>query len=133
MIVGNTVLQKKKCLANLVAVHLKSVGHEASIIENRVNSEGHTDRVLVDSSIGLVHVVASVNEDPNGSIPTSDFEDGSQSFMTDKKYVAYGWNTKDRRTIVMVVPTSFVLGHKSLTKNEIKAERIKEFSFVLRQ
>jgi len=131
MIVGNTVLQKKKCLANLVAKHLNSIGHEASIVENRVNSVGHTDRVLVESQIGLVHVVASVNDDPNGSIPTSDFEDGDQSFLTDKNFVAYGWNTKDKRTIVIFVPTSFVLGHKSLSKNQIKGAKVKEFSFVL--
>ena len=78
MITGTTVLERKKCLAALVAGHLTSLGHTASIIEGRINSQGHTDRVLVESSIGLVHLTASVNRDPQGSIPTSDFEDGSQ-------------------------------------------------------
>ncbi len=132
MITGTTVLERKKSLAALVAGHLTSLGHTASIIEGRINSQGHTDRVLVESSIGLVHLTASVNRDPQGSIPTSDFEDGSQDFLADKDFVAYGWITKDHRTMIMVVPIARVLGNMSLSKNQIREASVREYSTVLR-
>ena len=132
MIIGDTPLAKKKCLAKLVAQDLIEKGHKATIIENRVNSKGHTDRVLVDSSIGLVHVVASRNDDPNGSILTSDIDDGDQSFLMDKDFVAYGWNTKDKKkTIVKFVPVSFVLGKKSLSKDQIRDASNRDYNFSL--
>ena len=133
MINGKTVLERKKCLAALVARHLASLGHTASIVEGRVNSQGHTDRVLVESSIGLVHITASVNREPEGSIPTSDFEDASQAFLADKDFVAYGWNTKDDRTMIMFVPVADVLGNKSLSKNQIRSASSRQFSAALRQ
>ena len=133
MINGKTVLERKKCLAALVARHLESLGHSASVVEGRTNSEGHTDRVLVESSIGLVHLTASVNREPDGSIPTSDYEDGSQSFLADKDFVAYGWNTKDDRTMIMFVPVANVIGNKSLSKSQIRSASRREYSTVLRQ
>lgn len=131
MISGNTVLERKRCLAELVADRLISLGVNASLIENRVNSKGHTDRVLVESSIGLIHLVASVNEDPEGSIPTSDFQDGSQDFLADKDFVVYGWNTKDKRAMIMFVPIENVLGNKSLSKSQIKDANIRKYSYVI--
>ncbi len=132
MITGNTVLERKKCLADLVAHHLESLGYPAKVVEGRKNSQGHTDRVLVDSSIGLVHLTASVNQEPNGSIPTSDFEDGDQSFLADKDFVAYGWNTKDNRTLIMFVPIADIIGNKSLSKSQIRLASNRTFSTVLR-
>lgn len=132
MLSGKTVLERKKCLAALVARHLASLGHTASVVEGRINSQGHTDRVLVESSIGLVHLTASVNREPDGSIPTSDYEDGSQSFLADKDFVAYGWNTKDNRTMIMFVPTASVIGNKSLSKGQIRSASNREYSTVLR-
>jgi hypothetical protein len=128
MIVGKTVLERKRCLASLVSAHLNSVGAEASIVENRVNSKGHTDRVLVLSSIGIIHLTASVNQDPDGGIPTADYQDGGQEFLADKDFVAYGWNTKDKRTMIMIVPVDAVIGKKSLSKSEIRQARIPEYS-----
>ena len=133
MIDGKTILERKKSLAALVAHHLSSLGHSASVVEGRTNSLGHTDRVLVESSIGLVHLTASVNQDPDGSIPTSDYEDGGQSFLADKDFVAYGWNTKDKRTMIMFVPVSVVLGNKSLSKSQIRSASSREYSTVLRK
>jgi len=133
MIVGNTVLERKKCLAEIVASRLTSLGHTATLVEGRVNSKGHTDRVLVKSSIGLVHLTASVNQEPDGSIPSSDFEDGSQSFLADKEYVAYGWNTKDKRTMIMFVPAADVIGNKFMLKDKIVSSSNRVLSFVLRQ
>jgi len=131
MIVGKTVLERKRCLASLVSAHLNSVGAEASIVENRVNSKGHTDRVLVLSSIGIIHLTASVNQDPDGTIPTSDYQDGGQEFLADKDFVAYGWNTKDKRTMIMIVPVHAVIGNKSLSKGEIRRARIPDYSTTI--
>ncbi len=131
MITGKTVLDRKKSLAALVADHLASLGHKASIVEGRTNSQGHTDRVLVNSSIGLIHVTASVNKEPDGSIPTSDYDDGNQAFLADKDFVAYGWNTKDNRTMLMFVSMTAVIGKMSLSKSQIKRASIREYSIVL--
>lgn len=133
MIIGKTVLDRKKCLASLVEEHLNSLGKAATIIENRTNSKGHTDRVLVQSSIGLIHLTASVNQDPDGSIPTSDYQDGSQDFLADKDFVAYGWNTKDKRTMIMFVPVDSVLGNKSLSKSQIRASSNRDYNVVLKR
>ncbi len=133
MIIGKTKLERKKCLASIVAKHLVSLGHTASVVEGRINSKGHTDRVLVESSIGLVHLTASVNQEPDGSIPTSDHADDSQAFLADKDFVVYGWNTKDKRTMIMFVPIVSVIGNKSMSKSQIKSANNCEYSTVLRQ
>jgi hypothetical protein len=118
-IVGDTVSKRKKCLASLVEKHLISLGHEAQLIENHTNSADHTDQVVVKSSIGLIHITASSDTDPNASIRASDYQDGKQDFLVDKSHVAFGWNTKDRRTIILFVPAIYVEGKTSLTKSEI--------------
>ena len=131
MIEGKSKLDRKKCLAEIVAQHLVSLGHTASVVEGRINSAGHRDQVLVESSIGLVHLTASNNTEPGGSILSSDIENASQQFLADKSFVAYGWNTKDRRTMVMVVPIAAVLGNKSMTKDQIRLASVRELSKVL--
>lgn len=118
-IVGDTISKRKRCLAELVKEHLISLGHEAEVIENRTNSAGHTDQVVVESSIGIIHVSASSSLEPNACIRAADYQEGGQAFLVDKKYVAFGWNTKDRRTIVMFVQAKAVEGKPSLTKIEI--------------
>ncbi|WP_185822550.1 hypothetical protein [Xanthomonas sp. GW] len=133
MMEGKSKLDRKRSLANIVVQHLMSLGHTASVVEGRTNSCGHKDKILVDSSIGFVHLTASNNLEPGGSILSSDIEEGSQQFLADKSFVAYGWNTKDRRTIVMVVPIAAVLGNKSMTKDQIRSASIREYSLVLRQ
>jgi hypothetical protein len=120
LIVGDTVSKRKRCLAELVKKHLIALGHEAKLIDNRTNSAGHTDQVIVDSSLGIIHVSASSSLEPNASIRAADYQEGGQSFLVDKKYVAFGWNTKDKRTIIMFVNSKEVDGKPSLTKNEIK-------------
>lgn len=120
LLVGDTVLKRKKCLAELVKEHLITLGYEAKTIENRTNSAGHTDQVIVESSIGVIHLTASSSLEPNASIRAADYQEGGQDFLADKNYVAYGWNTKDRRTIIMFVPAREIEGKASLTKNEIK-------------
>lgn len=132
LIQGKTVLARKFCLAELVASHLQSVGVEATVLKDRRNSEGHIDRVVVDSAIGLIHLTASNNEEPNGSIPTADFVGKGQAFLADKEFVAYGWNTKDNRTMIMFVPTLSVIGHNSLTKAEIRQFSNLQYSVALR-
>ncbi len=120
LLVGDTVPKRKKCLAELVKEHLIALGHEAKIIENRTNSAGHTDQVIVESAIGLIHLTASSSLEPNASIRAADYQEGEQAFLADKEFVVYGWNTKDQRTIIMFVPAKKIQGKASLTKSEIK-------------
>ena len=130
MIVGSTKLDRKRSLAGIVASHLVSLGHQASVIENRVNSRGHKDLVLVESDLGLIHLTASINQEPGGSILASDVGDGSQDFLADKSLVAYGWIAKDGRTIVMFVPVDAVKGNRAMTKDQIRAASIREYNAV---
>lgn len=120
LIIGSTVLKRKKCLAELVEKHLNTIGHKAKLIEKRTNSAGHTDRVLIESDIGLVHLTASSKLQSNERIRTARYKDGDQAFLADKAYVAYGWNTNDDRTFIMFVPVAMVKGKTSLTKTEIE-------------
>ena len=131
MIEGKTKLERKRRLAQIVVDRLTSLGHTASIVKDRVNSKGHKDHILVDSQFGLIHLTASSNTDPAGTILTSDIEDASQAFLADKSFVAYGWNTQDSRAIVMLVPVAAVLGNKSMTKDQIRTASIREYTIVL--
>lgn len=119
-LVGDTIAARKKCLAYLVAEHLNSKGHSAQVHENRTNSKGHTDLVVVESSIGLIHLTASSNLDPNEKIRISDYQSDKQDFLADKTYVAYGWNTKDNRTIILFVLTDDLLGIENMCKSDIQ-------------
>jgi hypothetical protein len=131
VIEGKTKSERKRRLAVIVVDRLTALGHTASIVEGRVNSLGHKDRILVDSSLGLIHLTASSNTDPSGSILSSDIEDASQAFLADKSLVAYGWNAHDGRSIVMFVSVTAVLGNRSMTKDQIRASSISGYTKVL--
>lgn len=130
-IVGETVSKRKRRLADLVKEHLHSLGYSAETVDNRKNAAGHTDQVVVDSDIGLVHISFSSSLEPNASISAGDYVEGNQDFLVDKSYVAFGWNTKDGRTMIMFIHVNAVQGRLSLTKSEIKELRNRELSTVL--
>ena len=50
-IFGDTVSKRKKCLAELDKDHLLALGHDAKLTENRTNSAGHTDQIVVESQM----------------------------------------------------------------------------------
>ena len=131
MISGSTVVARKKSLAAIVAAHLNAIGETAKVVEARPNSEGHLDVVVVESSIGLVHLTASVSKDPNASMPVANFKDGRQAFLADKAYIAFGWNAKDDRTLVFFVQSERVRGKDSLTKAEIRSIAEQHLNAVL--
>lgn len=120
LLIGDTVSKRKKCLAELVEKHLNAIGHKAKLIERRANSAGHTDRVLIESDLGFIHLTASSNLQPNERIRTARYKDGDQAFLADKAYVAYGWNTEDDRTLIMFVSAGAIKGKVALTKTEIE-------------
>ncbi|WP_415900551.1 hypothetical protein [Neptuniibacter sp. QD48_11] len=132
MIVGDTVPKRKDSLALLVMEQLKKQGIDVNLVRNRTNSEGHKDQVVLESELGLIHVVASNCVDPNGTFATGPYIEESQTYLVDKDYVAYGWNTKDKRTFVMFVDPADVKGKESLSKSEIRDLRNKDLSFVVK-
>jgi hypothetical protein len=132
MIVGDTTPKRKESLAVLVKEQFDQKGIEANLVRNRTNSEGHKDQVLLETEIGLIHLTATNNVDPNSGFPTGSYETGSQTYLADKDYVAYGWNTKDKRTFVMFVDPANVKGKENLSKSEIRDLRNKELSFVVK-
>ena len=132
MIVGDTTPKRKESLAMLVLGQLKEKGIDANLVRNRTNSEGHKDQVLLETEIGLIHLAATNNVDPNSGFPTGSYETKSQTYLVDKDYVAYGWNTKDKRTFVMFVDPADVKGKENLSKSDIRDLRNKELSFVLK-
>ena len=117
---NTTKSARKRQLAELVAEHLKSLGHDATVATGRLNPSGHRDRVIVESSIGLVHTTASSSTDPNCAILTSDIDDGSQRFLEGKDWMAYGWGDRAGRTLVQFVRTEHVRGRPSMTKQDIR-------------
>jgi hypothetical protein len=126
-ILGKDVIERKKSLAELVVSHLTDLGHQAKIIKNRTNSKEHTDRLLVESSIGLVHITALSSKDPNEKIP---YQNNDQRWLADKEYVAVGWNTKDNRTFVFFIKSDDMLGRFDLSKTDLNALRNREYSKV---
>jgi len=124
---GKDVMARKQCLADLVVEHLTKLGHQAKIINNRTNSKEHTDRILVESSIGLVHITALSSTDPNEKIP---YQNNDQRWLADKTYVAVGWNTKDKRTFVFFIKAQDMLGKFDLSKTDLNYLRNRDFSTV---
>lgn len=131
MIIGASASERKKCVAHLVKARLESLNQTAQIVDTSPSQPDHPDNVVVESSIGRIHIIASVSRDPNGSIPTTDLEDQDLSFLADKDFVVYGWTTNDGRTMIMFVPAKDVLGHHYLSKNQIIAARDRDYSAVL--
>ena len=131
MISGETKLERKTALGHLVVKYLQSLGYKAELIKNRENSEGHKDQVLVDSDLGLIHLTATESIDPNASIRTANLIDGTQAFLADKQYVAYGWNTRDKRTFVIMVEANKVRGCRMLEKKKIVSMKTKSLSQVI--
>jgi hypothetical protein len=132
-LVGETVQERKKCLAKLVLEHFKSSGidHDASIVENRVNSAGHRDLVLVHSQkLGLIHVTAIGNTPQDTPLPFFR-EEGDQDWLVEKTLVAFGWVDRDDRTLIFFVNAEFVRKNPKLTKRMILANRDTTLSVTL--
>lgn len=114
-LVGNSVPERKSCLADLVVEHLSAKADDgrvldgrAEVIRNRTNADGHTDQVVVNSPrFGLIHVMALSGADPNGSIPFHR-EGKGHDWLADKSYVAFGWNALDGRTLIHFVEAATV-------------------------
>lgn len=126
-ILGTDAMERKKSLADLVISHLTELGHEATLLRNRTNSKEHTDRILIDSNIGLVHVTALSSKDPNEKIP---YQKNDQRWLADKSYVAIGWNTKDNRTFLFFIKAEDMLGKFDLSKTDLNSMRDRTLSKV---
>lgn len=124
---GKSTLKRKNYLADLVVSHLIQLGHQAKIIQNRENSKKHTDLTLVESSIGLVHIIALSSKKPNEKIP---YQKNDQEWLADKAYVAIGWNDNDNRTLLFFVKAEEILGNFELYKKDIKRLRDRDLSKV---
>tara|TARA_R110001599_G_scaffold58612_9_gene162321 strand:+ start:11215 stop:11613 length:399 start_codon:yes stop_codon:yes gene_type:complete len=131
MITGNTVHERKESLAELVKNHLNKLGKSAEIILNRTNSAGHTDRVLVKSEIGFIHITTTSFSDPNASLVTGGFVEKEQDFAEDKAFICYGWVTRDKRTFLMFVEPKHIIGLERISKQQITKLRNREFSKVI--
>lgn len=124
---GKDVIERKKSLADLVISRLEGLGHKTRLVKNRTNSKNHTDRILVESDIGLIHVTALSSKDPNEKIP---YQNNDQRWLADKSYVAVGWNTKDNRTFVFFIKAEDMLGKYDLSKTDLNSLRDKSLSIV---
>jgi len=131
LIIGNTVQERKKSVANLVKDHLNSLGKEAELLFNVTNSVGHKDMVVVKSDVGLIHITTTSSNDPNASLVTGGFKDNEQDFLSDKDYVCYGWVTKDKRTFLMFVEPKEIVGIDGISKQKITSLRNRELSVVI--
>ncbi|MFZ3192485.1 MAG: hypothetical protein WA154_04660 [Moraxellaceae bacterium] len=128
----DSVLERKNCLSSLVEGHLKNLGHSAEIIKNKMNSAGHTDTVLVSSSVGLVHCSATPSTKSNAYILVADFDaEGGQDYLADKDWVAFGWNRKDKTTSIMFLSVEAVRNKRRMSKQEIIALRDRQLSIIL--
>ncbi|ARD46408.1 hypothetical protein [Colwellia sp. PAMC 21821] len=130
-ITGNSVQQRKKCLAHLVVEHLIGLGEVAEVVENETNSEGHKDQVVIKSSLGIIHVTATESIDPNATIPIANYKDHNQNFLAGKDFVVFGWNTKDKRTMLIFVKATNLLGLISVSKPQIVKLKTKEYSVAI--
>jgi len=130
-ITGNSFLQRKKCLALLVVEHLTGLGEDAEIIVFEKNSEGYRDQVVVKSSLGVIHVIATASKDPNEKILIANYNDHNQNFLAGKDFVVFGWNTRDKRTMLIFVKAIDLLGLISLSKSQIVKLKIKKYSVAI--
>jgi len=130
-ITGNSFLQRKKCLALLVVEHLTGLGEDAEIIVFEKNSEGYRDQVVVKSSLGVIHVIATASKDPNATILIANYNDHNQNFLAGKDFVVFGWNTRDKRTMLIFVKAADLLGLIGLNKPQIAKLKTKKYSVVI--
>ena len=123
---GDNPQQRKLSLAEIVTDHLNSKELNAKLLKNRTNSEGHTDQVVVESDLGLIHITALSSKNPNEAIP---YQGGDQKWLADKEYIAVGWNSDAKRMLIFFVKASNFIGRTDLTKPIVK--ELSEFSAVL--
>lgn len=126
---GDNIPQRKKSLAIIVCKHLNTLNLNAKLIENRTNSAGHTDRVVIESDLGLVHITALSSSNPNDLIP---YQRGSKNWFEDKSYIAVGWNVSDGRTLVFFIPSKHFKERNDLSKSNIKPLCNKELTAILK-
>lgn len=125
---GENRQQRKKSLAFLACEHLNTLSLNANIIENRPNSAGHRDLVVIESDLGLVHVTALSGTNPNDLIP---YQGNDKSWVEEKSYIAVGWNTSKGKTLIFFVPSIHFRERSDLSKNSIKPLCNKELTAIL--
>lgn len=133
-IVGNSVPERKSCLADLVVEHLsaKKLDGRAEVLRNRTNTDGHTDQVVVSSPrFGLIHVMAIGGIRPNDTIPFQG-EGADQRWLAEKSLVAFGWNTDDGRTLIFFLDADSVRENPPEDKPAVAVRAKGELTAVLR-
>jgi len=125
---GDNPQQRKLRLAEIVSDYLNSKSMDAKLLKNRTNSEGHTDQVVVESNIGLIHITALSGKNPNEAIP---YQGGDQKWLADKEYIAVGWNADAKRTLIFFVKASKFIGRTDLTKPIVKQLSEKNLNAIL--
>lgn len=133
-LVGNSVPERKSCLADLVVEHLsvKKLDDRAEVLRNRTNIDGHTDQVVVNSPrFGLIHVMAIGGTRPNDAIPFQG-EGADQEWLAEKSLVAFGWNTDDDRTLIFFIDATLLRENAPRDKAGVRAIAKSELTAVLR-
>ena len=125
---GDNPQQRKKSLAVLVCEHLNTLSLNAKIIENRTNSAGHRDLVVIESDLGLVHITALSGANPNELLP---YQGGDKKWVQEKAYIAVGWNVSGGRTFVFFIPSVHFQERNDLSKSNIKPLSNKKLTAVL--
>lgn len=133
-LVGDTIQQRKICLAELVRDHIEanSLDEQATLVENELNPARHRDLVRVHSlpNLGVIHVTA-IGDTPLDS-PLPFFKDeGGQDWLEGKSFVAFGWVDADERTLIFFVDAEFVKNNPALSKRMIRDNRDRRLSVVL--
>lgn len=126
---GETVVERKKCLANLICEELRKKGNTAETLFNEKGESGHKDTVVISSNIGKIHVTATESKEPDSSFRGVQAGD---TWMEGKDFVAFGWNTKDDRTMIMFTRPEDLPSGKSLSKDDIRKVNVKEYTMVLK-
>ncbi|MEP1444906.1 MAG: hypothetical protein ABJK37_02160 [Paraglaciecola sp.] len=125
---GDNPQQRKKSLAILVCEHLNTLNFNARVIENRTNSAGHRDLVVIESDLGLVHITALSGSNPNELIP---YQGGDKKWVEEKSFIAVGWNVKGGRTFIFFVPSEHFQERNDLSKSNIKPLCNKELTAII--
>ena len=99
--------------------------HIAPLIANAIGGkvDNTSSRTLINVQGILCHITTTANDKPNHKFCVTD-GDNTQTFLHDVDAVIYVWPTKDQRILYMTVPMQNVLGHNTLSKDEIRSLKI---------
>ncbi len=112
---------RRKAAAELLIQLLESEAKDkAEYLKSFTNKANKSSHVVTSEKFGTIHITTTESTDINSSLPFDD-DNGSKSVFSDKDYICFIYQSKDKTTLFFFVKPEKLVGKKGIKKSELNS------------